>query len=132
MIVVPRTTNGAEYFPVRLQNKLTTHNMLRKLGFPCLRQFVGITMLVKRRCFRGPAPPPPIPNVKSADTPSGDHCCGDARRLLVDAGSDGMVVIGAALARGAWRQGQRRGAVRAAATLARAGIHVLSYSPAPQ
>ena len=51
VMVAPRTTEGAEYFLVRLQNKLATHNMLCKLGFPCMRQCFGVTMLVKRRCF---------------------------------------------------------------------------------
>ena len=50
-MVAPCTTEVAEYFLVRLQNKLATHNMLRELGFPCMCQFFGVTILVKRRYF---------------------------------------------------------------------------------
>ena len=49
VMVAPRTTEGEKYLLVRLQNKLATHNMLIELRFPDLRQFFGVTMIVKRR-----------------------------------------------------------------------------------
>ena len=51
VMVAPRTILGADYFLVCLQHKLAAHNTLCELGFLCLRQFVGISMLVKKRCF---------------------------------------------------------------------------------
>lgn len=49
--VVPRRANGNEYFLVGLRHKEDDQNTLCDLAFQCMRQFVGVSMLVKRRCF---------------------------------------------------------------------------------
>jgi hypothetical protein len=49
--VVPRTMQDNEYLLVCLQNKELEKNTLCELAFQCLRQFAGISMLVKKRCF---------------------------------------------------------------------------------
>ena len=49
--VVPRRASGNEYFLVGLRHKEDDENTLCDLAFQCMRQFVGVSMLVKRRCF---------------------------------------------------------------------------------
>lgn len=49
--VVPRRAGDNEYFLVGLRHKEDDQNTLCDLAFQCMRQFVGVSMLVKRRCF---------------------------------------------------------------------------------
>ena len=49
--IVPRRINGNEYFLVCLQYKEEELNSLCEVAFQCMRQFCGISMLVKKRCF---------------------------------------------------------------------------------
>ena len=49
--VVPRKISDNHYLLVCLKHKEETRNTLCELAFQCQRQFVGICMLVKRRCF---------------------------------------------------------------------------------
>ena len=51
MAVVTRHVRENEYFLVCLKNKQEDMNSLCELAFQCQRQFCGISMLVKRRCF---------------------------------------------------------------------------------
>ena len=49
--VVPRHVRENEYLLVCLRDKQEDRNSLCELAFQCQRQFSGISMLVKRRCF---------------------------------------------------------------------------------
>jgi len=49
--VVPRKLQDAECFLVCLVNKDPDRNTLCEVAFQAMRQFVGISMLVKQRCF---------------------------------------------------------------------------------
>ena len=49
--VLPRRIKDNEYFLVCLQDKITERNNLCEVAFQCMRQFAGISMLVKRVCF---------------------------------------------------------------------------------
>mmetsp|Transcript_50524 Transcript_50524/g.99907 ORF Transcript_50524/g.99907 Transcript_50524/m.99907 type:complete len:173 (+) Transcript_50524:122-640(+) len=51
-LVLPRKIGTNDYILVCLQNKLQPEkDSLCELAFQCMRQFVGTTMLVKKRCF---------------------------------------------------------------------------------
>lgn len=50
--VVPRQIRGHDYFMVCLRHAQEEHNTLCDLAFTCSRQFCGISMLVKKRCFQ--------------------------------------------------------------------------------
>jgi len=58
--VVPRTIEGYPYFLVCLRHKDAEANSLCEVAFQCMRQFVGISMLVKRRCFACHKPAAPL------------------------------------------------------------------------
>lgn len=49
--VVPRQIGENHYNLVCLRHKDPSKNTLCEVAFQCQRQFVGISMLVKRRCF---------------------------------------------------------------------------------
>lgn len=49
--VVPRRIRDNNYLLVCLANKKQELNTLCELSFLCMRQFVGFSMLVKKRCF---------------------------------------------------------------------------------
>ena len=49
--VVPRRIRQDDYLLVCLRDNQEDRNTLCTLAFNCLRQFAGISMLVKRRCF---------------------------------------------------------------------------------
>ena len=49
--VVPRRIRDNDYFLVCLQHKEAEKNTLCEVAFQCSRQFAGISMLVKKRCF---------------------------------------------------------------------------------
>jgi hypothetical protein len=61
VVVAPRTitikdqgqdrVREREYFLVCLQHSQASRNILCELSFLCFRQFCGISMLVKKRCF---------------------------------------------------------------------------------
>ena len=54
VLVTPRRMRDQEYSLVCLQNKtdaLRAQHQPCEVAFQCLRQFCGISMLVKRRCF---------------------------------------------------------------------------------
>jgi hypothetical protein len=51
VMIAPRRIEGQDYFLVCLQHRQEMRNTLCELSFLCLRQFVGISMLVKKRCF---------------------------------------------------------------------------------
>ena len=51
VLITPRIMNDNLYFLVCLQNSRPEHNNLCQLAFQCQRQFCGISMLVKKRCF---------------------------------------------------------------------------------
>ena len=56
-LVVPRKIGENGYLLVGMQNTLQPEkDSLCEMAFQCMRQFVGISMLVKRRCFVCPAP----------------------------------------------------------------------------
>jgi len=50
-LIVPRRIGQNEYFLVGMQNKEPHLNSLCEVAFQCQRQFVGISMLVKKKCF---------------------------------------------------------------------------------
>lgn len=50
-VVVPRRIQDNDYFLVCLQDKKEENNTPCEVAFNCMRQFCGITMLVKKRCF---------------------------------------------------------------------------------
>lgn len=51
-LVVPRRIGKNEFFLVGLQNKQhPERDSLCEVAFQCQRQFVGISMLVKKKCF---------------------------------------------------------------------------------
>jgi hypothetical protein len=50
-LVVPRKIGDNAYFLVCLQNKQPEKDTLCEVAFTCMRQFVGTSMLVKKRCF---------------------------------------------------------------------------------
>uniref|UniRef100_A0A7S0Q6P3 Uncharacterized protein n=1 Tax=Coccolithus braarudii TaxID=221442 RepID=A0A7S0Q6P3_9EUKA len=50
-IVVARLIKGNTYMLVCLQHKEPEKDTLCQLAFQCMRQFAGISMLVKARCF---------------------------------------------------------------------------------
>jgi hypothetical protein len=50
-VVVPRTIGNNKYFLVCLQHEVKEYNSLCQLAFQCKRQFVGYSMLVKKKCF---------------------------------------------------------------------------------
>ena len=49
--VVPRTIRENEFFLVCLQHSDAEKNSLCQVAYQCMRQFAGISMLVKKRCF---------------------------------------------------------------------------------
>jgi hypothetical protein len=49
--VVPRTICGNDYLLVCLRDAVSSRNAICELAFSVQRQFVGISMLVKKRCF---------------------------------------------------------------------------------
>ena len=49
--VVPRKIGVNDYLLVCLRHPETSKNSLCQMAFQCQRQFVGMSMLVKRRCF---------------------------------------------------------------------------------
>jgi len=49
--VVPRAIRGNLYALVCLQHKKTEQNNLCELAFQCMRQFAGVSILLKRTCF---------------------------------------------------------------------------------
>jgi len=51
VIVVARQTRANNYFLVCLQHKQPESNLPCEVAFQCMRQFCGISMLVKQRCF---------------------------------------------------------------------------------
>jgi hypothetical protein len=51
VIVVSRKIRENDYFLVCLRNPKEELNTLCELSFLCMRQFVGISMLVKKNCF---------------------------------------------------------------------------------
>ena len=51
VLVVPRMIRGNEYFLLGLQHKQRDKNTLCQVAFQCKRQFCGISLLVKKRCF---------------------------------------------------------------------------------
>jgi hypothetical protein len=51
VMVVPRRIRENEYFLVCLQHKQPERNILCELSFLCYRQFCGVSMLVKKKCF---------------------------------------------------------------------------------
>ena len=50
-MVAPRTIQGENYFMVCLQHSQSQRNIICELAFLCMRQFCGISMLVKKKCF---------------------------------------------------------------------------------
>ena len=56
VVVTPRTLDDEDYFLVCLQHQQEEKNALCELSFLCFRQFAGISMLVKKRCFNCNAP----------------------------------------------------------------------------
>lgn len=50
-LVAPRRIRKNDYFLVCLQNQKTECNVLCELAFQCMRQFNGVSVLVKKRCF---------------------------------------------------------------------------------
>ena len=50
-VVVPRKINDNHYFLVCLQHSTKEYNSLCQLAFQCKRQFLGFSMLVKKKCF---------------------------------------------------------------------------------
>ena len=50
-VAVPRKIGDNDYFLVCLQNKQPEKDTLCEVAFQCGRSFVGISMLVKKRCF---------------------------------------------------------------------------------
>lgn len=50
-LVVPRMIGPNEHFLVALQHSQHDKNTLCEVAFNCSRSFVGISMLVKKRCF---------------------------------------------------------------------------------
>jgi hypothetical protein len=55
-IVIPRKMNGHSYFLVCLQNDRNELNSLCQVAFQCQRQYVGVSLLIKKRCFVCNAP----------------------------------------------------------------------------
>ena len=51
-IVVPRSIGNNKYFLVCLQHEIKEYNSLCQLAFQSKRQFVGYSMLVKKKCFQ--------------------------------------------------------------------------------
>lgn len=49
--VVPRKMGDNDYLLVCLRNKVEDYNTLCELSFQCMRQFCGISLLLKCRCF---------------------------------------------------------------------------------
>lgn len=49
--VTPRRIRDDRYLLVCLQHKKAESNTLCEVAFQCMRQFVGISMLLKQRCF---------------------------------------------------------------------------------
>eukprot|EP00656_Telonema_subtile_P009837 TRINITY_DN14655_c0_g1_i3.p1 TRINITY_DN14655_c0_g1~~TRINITY_DN14655_c0_g1_i3.p1 ORF type:complete len:194 (-),score=30.82 TRINITY_DN14655_c0_g1_i3:115-696(-) len=54
--IVPRTIRDNDYFLVCLQHNQAEGNIICELAFLCFRQFCGVSMLVKKRCFVCNAP----------------------------------------------------------------------------
>ena len=50
-LVAPRRIREHDYFLVGLQNQEVEKNVLCELSFLAFRQFIGISMLIKKRCF---------------------------------------------------------------------------------
>ena len=67
-LVVPRRINQNDYLLVCLQYNQADHpgNTLCEVAFQCMRQFCGISMLVKKRCF--------VCNKAGAKTCTACHC----------------------------------------------------------
>mmetsp|Transcript_52 Transcript_52/g.104 ORF Transcript_52/g.104 Transcript_52/m.104 type:complete len:176 (-) Transcript_52:477-1004(-) len=51
VLVAPRKINDHSYLLVCLQNSRPEHNVLCQLAFQCQRQFCGVSLLLKKRCF---------------------------------------------------------------------------------
>lgn len=49
--VVSRSIQGMDYLLICLMDRVLERNSLCELAFLCQRQFQGMTMLVKRKCF---------------------------------------------------------------------------------
>ena len=58
--VVPRRIRENEYLLVCLRHTEDERNSLCELAFNCMRQFAGISMLVKKRCFACGNPNAPL------------------------------------------------------------------------
>ena len=56
VMVASRKIEARDYLLVCLQHRRTERNQLCELAFLCRRQFCGISMLVKKRCFVCNAP----------------------------------------------------------------------------
>ena len=50
-VVVPRRIHDNHYFLICLQDRVEDNNTPCEVAFNCMRQFCGISMLVKKRCF---------------------------------------------------------------------------------
>jgi hypothetical protein len=50
-MLAPRKIGGNDYALIGLQHATPEKNTLCQLAFLCYRQFVGVSMLVKARCF---------------------------------------------------------------------------------
>jgi hypothetical protein len=51
-VIVPRSIGNNKYFLVCLQHEIKECNSLCQLAFQCKRQFVGYSMLIKKKCFK--------------------------------------------------------------------------------
>lgn len=52
VLVIPRRINSHKYFMIGLQNlKNPEYNILCQVAFQCQRQFCGVSMLIKKKCF---------------------------------------------------------------------------------
>ena len=58
--VLPRRIRDNEYFLVCLRHEEDEKNSLCQVGFQCMRQFAGISMLVKKQCFTSHRPGAPM------------------------------------------------------------------------
>merc|ERR1719215_1130646 len=51
VLIAPRVMNRHHFFLVCLQNARPEYNLLCELAYQCQRQFCGVSLLVKKRCF---------------------------------------------------------------------------------
>ena len=58
--VLPRRIRDNEYILVCLRHKEDAKNSLCQVGFQCMRQLAGISMLVKKQCFTSHRPGAPM------------------------------------------------------------------------